>query len=205
MKHKNALLTAAAVLCLILATFFMAAKDWQTAQNVAAKVTRLQIIGNSDSEEDQQVKLLVRDRVTAWLSELTADITDPQEARAILRANLPQIETIAAETVAENGFFYPVQAVMEETEYPFRNYGSFALPEGNYLALRIKLGNAGGKNWWCVAFPGLCEPYAEIEDACLEEEERNLIEGEMPEVRFFLLECFQRVMQKHFIPESSVT
>lgn len=205
MKHKNALLTETALLCLILATYLLAAKDWQTAQGVAAKVTRLQIIGNTDSEEDQRVKLLVRDRVTSWINELTENITDPQEARTVLRANLPQIEKIAAETVTANGFFYPVQAVMEETEYPFRNYGNFALPEGNYLALRIKLGKAEGKNWWCVAFPGLCEPYAEIDDGCLSREERKLIEGERPEVRFFLLECFQRLMQKHFMPEPPLT
>jgi len=204
MKHKKAFLTVLAVLCLILATFLVAAKDWQTAQGVAAKVTRLQIIANSDSEEDQQVKLLVRDRITTWIRDLTESITDPLEARQILRKNLSQIQTIASETVYANGFSYPVRVVMEETEYPFRNYGSFALPEGNYLALRVKLGDAEGKNWWCVAFPSLCEPYAEVPVSCLSEGEVELIEGEMPEVRFFLLECFQRVLQKHFTPEASV-
>lgn len=128
----------------------------QTQDQLADKVVRLHVLANSDSEEDQALKLRVRDRVLERATELLEQSADRQEAEALLRGNLLELEALAAEEIAAAGYDYPVTAELTDTTFPTREYDGFTLPAGEYLALRIVIGEGAGQNWWCVVFPPLC-------------------------------------------------
>ena len=119
-------------------------------------VLRLHVLANSDSEEDQALKLKVRDAVLEVTAPLLADATDRDDAEAIIRAHMSDIQLAAEATVAENGADQAVTVMLDMEDYPTRNYESCAFPAGEYLSLRVCLGDAEGQNWWCVLFPPLC-------------------------------------------------
>ena len=131
----------------------------QTA--LSEKVVRLHVLANSDSQEDQALKLRVRDRVLAETETLLESSTDRNEAERRLTAALPELERLAAEEITESGYDYTVSVRLEETAFPTRTYDGFTLPAGEYLALRVLIGAAEGQNWWCVAFPPLCAAASE--------------------------------------------
>lgn len=132
---------------------------WLDGQQAALsdKVIRLHVIANSDSAEDQALKLAVRDRILAESADLFAAGYTVDEAAAAIAARLPDLERAGAETVQAQGYAYPVTASLEESVwFPTKQYADFALPQGDYTALRLVIGAGGGKNWWCVVFPPLC-------------------------------------------------
>ena len=131
----------------------------QTA--LSEKVVRLHVLANSDSQEDQELKLRVRDRVLAETEALLEASADRKDAEQRLTAALPELERLAAEEIAESGYDYPVSVRLEETAFPTRTYDGFTLPAGEYLALRVLSGAAEGQNWWCVVFPPLCAAASE--------------------------------------------
>jgi stage II sporulation protein R len=117
---------------------------------------RLHIIANSDSAADQQLKYRVRDAVTAHLAPRLAGAASVDDARRIVTAQREEILRIARHTVAAGGAAYPVAIETGWFEFPLRTYGTLVLPPGRYETVRILLGAAEGKNWWCVLFPPLC-------------------------------------------------
>ena len=146
-------------LALLLGTaVFLLTGAWalNTQRDLADRVVRLHVLANSDSEEDQALKLLVRDAVLERATALLEQTESRAEAEALLRESLPELETIAEETVRANGHSYAVTAELEDTSFPTKEYDGFSLPAGEYLALRILIGEGVGQNWWCVVFPPLC-------------------------------------------------
>ncbi|HJB13058.1 MAG TPA: stage II sporulation protein R [Candidatus Oscillibacter excrementigallinarum] len=146
-------------LALLLGTaVFLLTGAWalNTQRDLADRVVRLHVLANSDSEEDQALKLLVRDVVLERATALLEQTESRAEAEALLRESLPELETIAEETVRANGYSYAVTAELEDTSFPTKEYDGFSLPAGEYLALRILIGEGAGQNWWCVVFPPLC-------------------------------------------------
>ena len=146
-------------LALLLGTaVFLLTGAWalNTQRDLADRVVRLHVLANSDSEEDQALKLLVRDAVLERATALLEQTESRAEAEALLRESLPELETIAEETVRANGYSYAVTAELEDTSFPTKEYDGFSLPAGEYLALRILIGEGVGQNWWCVVFPPLC-------------------------------------------------
>ena len=125
-------------------------------QALADRVVRLHILANSDSDEDQALKLQVRDRVLDRAAEILTESADRAAAERALRAALPELESLAADEIARRGYDYPVTAELADTAFPTREYDGFALPAGRYLALRLVIGAGEGHNWWCVVFPPLC-------------------------------------------------
>ena len=113
-------------------------------------------IANSDSQEDQALKLEVRDRILERAQELYPEHATLEQARAALEKSLPELSQIGEQTVEEAGYDYPVTAQLTECWFPTKEYEDFALPAGDYTALRIVIGEGEGQNWWCVAFPPLC-------------------------------------------------
>ena len=128
----------------------------QAGDQLSEKVVRLHVLANSDSEEDQALKLQVRDRVLERATELLEQSADRKEAEGLLRGHLLELEEIAAEEIHANGYDYAVDVRLEDTNFPTREYDGFTLPAGNYLALRVIIGEGAGQNWWCVVFPPLC-------------------------------------------------
>ena len=171
----------------------------QTQDQLADKVVRLHVLANSDSEEDQALKLRVRDRVLERATELLEQSADRQEAEALLRGNLLELENLAAEEIAAAGYDYPVTAELTDTTFPTREYDDFTLPAGEYLALRIVIGEGAGQNWWCVVFPPLCttasaDVPASALAAGLTQEDVNLITEEPGYVlKFKTVELWERL------------
>ena len=165
-------------------------------------VLRLHVIANSDSEEDQALKLKVRDRVLEDTQELFSGIKSKAEAQSILQTELERIEAIAKSTVEEAGYSHSVTVKLGEEEYPTKNYESCCFPAGEYLSLQIKIGDAEGQNWWCVLFPPMCVGAASDSDAFAEVgltgEQYNVItQTDSPKykVRFKLLETFEKAVK----------
>lgn len=133
---------------------------WAEATQVrlASQVIRLHVLANSDSEEDQALKLEVRDRVLETTSALLTGETEPQAAAILLDQHLDDIAQTAAQEISAQGHDDRVEVRLEQTWFPTRQYQGISLPAGNYLALRVLIGAAEGHNWWCVVFPNLCLP-----------------------------------------------
>lgn len=129
-----------------------------TQVRLASQVIRLHVLANSDSEEDQALKLEVRDRVLETTSALLAGETEPQAAAVLLDQHLDDIAQTAAQEISAQGHDDQVEVRLEQTWFPTRQYQGISLPAGNYLALRVLIGAAEGHNWWCVVFPNLCLP-----------------------------------------------
>lgn len=123
---------------------------------LAAKLIRLHVVANSDTEADQALKLKVRDAVLEQVNALICECGDPAAASSVLRENLPLLEQRAAQVIAAEGFEDAVSVTLELEAFPTRYYDSFTLPAGTYQSLRVCIGAAEGHNWWCVVFPSLC-------------------------------------------------
>ena len=128
----------------------------QEQKELADQVIRFHVIANSDSQEDQTLKLAVRDRVLARAEEFYPEHATLTEAQAALEGHLSALAVAGREVVEEQGYDYPVTARLEDCWFPTKEYEGFALPAGNYTALRVTIGEGKGQNWWCVAFPPLC-------------------------------------------------
>ena len=127
-----------------------------TQDCLADKVVRLHVLANSDSEEDQALKLQVRDVVLERATVILEQSADRREAESRLRGQLLELERVAAAEITAEGYDYPVSVNLENTDFPTKEYDGFTLPAGEYLALRVIIGEGRGQNWWCVVFPPLC-------------------------------------------------
>ena len=125
-----------------------------SAETVNHDVLRLHIIANSDTDEDQEAKLYVRDQILAYMEDYNA--ADKEAAMAFAQENLDGLEAVAQKALAEKGLDYGVKAEVGVFDFPAREYGDEYYPAGKYDALKIELGEAKGQNWWCVMFPPLC-------------------------------------------------
>lgn len=123
---------------------------------LADRIIRFHVIANSDSGEDQALKLAVRDRVLAQAEEIYPEGATLTEAQEALEGHLGLLAAAGREVVEEWGCDYPVAASLEDCWFPTKEYEGFSLPAGNYTALRVTIGEGKGQNWWCVAFPPLC-------------------------------------------------
>jgi len=135
---------------------------------IYSSVLRLHVIANSDSDEDQALKLKVRDTVLEMTAKLTQDCTSIEEAEYVLESNKESIGKAAYDRIVSEGYNYSVSIKLGAEKYPTRKYDSLCFPSGEYLSLQIKIGNAEGKNWWCVLYPPMCLSAAsknEAEDA----------------------------------------
>ena len=164
-------------------------------------VLRLRVIAASDSEEDQALKLRVRDAVLAETPALFGDCADAGEAEQRARELSDTLREIAGSAVRAAGEDCAVQITVGRERYPRRDYGDWILPAGTYRSLRITLGEGGGHNWWCVLYPGLCVRYADAGDsiaAGLTPEEYRLITGQekrASRIRFRLLELLAELAE----------
>ena len=160
MRVKCRPIELALALCM---AFLFAYMAWVSLsqQTLADGLLRLHVIANSDSVQDQQVKLLVRDRVLELTEPLLAEADAQDEVRRILSSHLQQITDAAQQVLTDQGMPYQLSALMATEYYPTREYDTFSLPAGQYTGLKIRLGAASGHNWWCVVFPPLCTDAAQ--------------------------------------------
>ncbi len=171
----------------------------QLQESISEKILRFHVLANSDSDEDQGVKLMVRDAVGEYIEPYIQDCANLEETETIVEQKLPQIVELAEQVLAENGFAYGAEAELTDCEFPVKTYGDYTFPAGEYRALEVKLGNARGHNWWCVLYPNMCfkgSVYEIIEDDAREELREVLDEEEYEavfdsgdyEIRFKILD-----------------
>lgn len=155
MRRKIAILI---LICLLVCFVTYANLVETEQQQIAQRLIRLHIVANSDSEADQADKLAVRDAVLPLVSELTAGCETPEDAKQALQAGLPALRACASQALLKRGCDLPVTVALQTEIFPQRHYDTFSLPAGQYETLRVRIGEAEGHNWWCVAFPSLCLP-----------------------------------------------
>ena len=187
-------------ICLMLAVIIWTIALIGDKNVLREELIRLHVVAASDSEEDQALKLRVRDAVTESLRREMANLKDVQAAREYLRAHLPKIQALAEDVLRQYGCDDPVTVSFLTEEFEKRVYDTFSLPSGIYQSLRIRIGEAEGQNWWCVVFPSLCLPAtsAGFEDAAAcagldEDLIAALQEKEGYEIKFYLLEVLGRI------------
>lgn len=127
--------------------------DYDSVQD---EIIRFHVIANSDNDEDQELKLKVRDEVIKFLTPLLDKSSSIKESREILKENDKKVIEIAKKVIKENGYNYSVKSELSRENFPEKIYGNIILPQGEYEAYRILIGKSSGQNWWCVMFPPLC-------------------------------------------------
>jgi stage II sporulation protein R len=184
------------LLGLILTVLFTMTGFVGQCENISEKVLRLHILANSDSDEDQALKLKVRDRLLSCSAGLLDGVEDRLEAERVTRDQLAFFQQEAQDEIYNQGYDYPVQVELTRMYFNTREYDTVTLPAGTYDALRVTIGAAEGHNWWCVMFPPMCLPAAEesreLGDV-LNEEEMEIVQGQGYEVRFKIVEIFENV------------
>ena len=144
-------------LCIgFICVFFINSHFEKKETALAQSLIRLHVIANSDSGDDQSLKLKVRDRVIKECGDIFSENETIDTAREDILANLGKIENCAIDEVRKNGYSYDVNVVFAPSYFPTKEYGDLVLPTGSYEAVRVEIGKASGQNWWCVLFPPLC-------------------------------------------------
>ncbi len=147
-------------------------ESYRTQREIAENIIRFHVRANSDSDEDQSLKLQVKDAVVAYLQEELSHADSLDEARNILYYDSADIKHIAENVIKSNGMSYNVNVYFETAYFPMKTYGDMTFPPGEYEAFRIDIGEAQGHNWWCVLFPPLClvnQSYSVVPDESKEQ------------------------------------
>ena len=190
-----------ALLVLLAVCLLTGAAALRRQDDLQQKMIRLHVVANSDSERDQALKLQVRDKVLAFTEQTMRSAESREAANEALRASLPEIERMAEDTLLESGCVDSVEARLEPAEFPLKAYDGFRLPAGEYMALRVLIGEAEGQNWWCVVYPPLCTAACtDLEDvavqAGMDEADMKLITGQEGYVlKFRAVELWERLRQ----------
>ena len=197
------------VILLLLTLFtFVSAISYVNAvsEDIANSDFRLHVIANSDSKEDQDLKLKVRDKLLSYMNNLSKNCSSKEEVVEMANSHKEDLKEIAEQVIKENGFDYEVDVQIGDATFPTKTYGDISLPAGNYDALKVKIGKADGQNWWCVMFPPLCFVDVSsgiVPDSSKEELRENLNEEEYDLIsenndqeinfKFKLVEFFQNL------------
>ena len=198
LKNQKAVYALCSVLLTLGIAFVSVCGFLVSEKNVRSGVLRLHVVANSDSDEDQTVKLLVRDEVLRTGTDIFDGSVTANEAESRIKPKIKDIENAARRVLRENGFEYGVRAETVNEYFDARQYDDITLPAGKYEAVRITLGEGEGKNWWCVMFPPLCLPAVTRSEngnaAVFSQDERRVVENSPKyEVRFKIAELFERL------------
>ena len=181
------------IMGLIFSILFSLVNFQSKCDKISKKVFRLHIIANSDSIEDQELKLKVRDCVIKKFD--TENLTSLDEAMKFAITNSDLIKNIALNEISRNGFNYDVKVCVCKSNFNTRRYSNVTFPAGDYDSLKIIIGNGKGKNWWCVLFPPICLGVSEDHTENLDvfsKSEKDVIENEY-EIKFKIVEVVQSI------------
>lgn len=174
---------------IILITIFLFISITSYANTVSDDLSdnffRLHILANSDSNEDQTLKLKVRDKIIEYMNSLSYSNLTKSEAIELTKSNLQNFKEIAQKTILEEGYNYSVNLEIGNFYFPTKEYGNISLPAGYYDAIKIEIGEAKGKNWWCSLFPPLC--FVDISAGVIDEETEEYLKENLSEDEFSLI------------------
>lgn len=186
--------------CLLLCALVWFGSVLADRQILSEDIIRLHVVANSDSEEDQAIKLKVKDAITQRLEGIMEKLPSAQEARAYILKHVDELQALANNVLKEIGSGDTARITLTEECFDTRQYETFSLPAGVYESLRVTIGDGEGKNWWCVVFPTLCsgataEDFADTAAGSgFQEPLTGALEGEKTyEIRFFLLDWLGRI------------
>ena len=153
---KKICVLAGILISLVVTGLMVHAKQSKMQQDLAEEVFRFHVLANSDSEEDQALKMQVKEAVIAYMKEEIPESDSVETTKEWARSHLDAIVTLAEAIIMEKGYTYEVMAEVTTCDFPEKTYGDITFPAGEYEALRIEIGEARGQNWWCVLYPNLC-------------------------------------------------
>lgn len=165
------------------------------SNDISDSVFRLHVIANSDSDDDQNLKYQVRDALLNYMNDICSNCSSKDEAIKIVTEHQEEFKQVALSTIKDKGYNYPLEIKIGNFEFPTKQYGDITLPAGLYDALRVEIGEAEGRNWWCVMFPSLCfvdvssgivpdDSKEELQDVLSEEEYSIISNNSDNEIRF---------------------
>ena len=173
----------------ILLFLYVMLYSFSYANNVVSDLSnslfRLHVIANSNSKEDQNLKYLVRDELISYMNTLCSNVSSKEQAIAIANEHLDDFQKIANDVIFQNGFNYSARVQIGNFAFPTKTYGDISLPAGYYDALKVELGKAEGKNWWCVMFPSLC--FVDINNGIVPEESKEELQSSLLEEDYNLI------------------
>ena len=171
---------------LLIYTFICAFSYVQAVStNIQHSVFRLHVIANSNSEEDQNLKYIVRDKVLEYINSISTNESSKEEVMYLVNKNIDKIKKIVESTIYENGYNYPVELNIGNFAFPTKTYGDISFPAGFYDALKIEIGTAEGQNWWCVMFPPLC--FVDVTSGVVPEESKEIVKENLSNEEYELL------------------
>ncbi len=168
-------------------------------EGISDSVVRLHIVANSDSAEDQSLKLKVRDEITGYLKPMLDNAENVEETKNIIAFNLENIEEEAERIIKKYGYTYGVTVSLGNFDFPAKEYGNVRFPKGNYDALKIVIENGNGKNWWCVLYPQLC--FSENVNGILPEESETKLKNTLSDDQYDVITNKSKINFKFKIVE----
>lgn len=182
-KLKNAIL----LIFLLFLYVFISVQSYVNAvsENISNAVFRLHVLANSDSEEDQSLKIKVRDELLKYMNSISSNCTTKEEAISVAESHKEEFQKIAENTIKENGYDYSVKINIGNFYFPTKNYGDISLPAGLYDALRVEIGEAKGQNWWCVMFPSLC--FIDVSSGVVDDEAKEELENNLDDESYEII------------------
>jgi stage II sporulation protein R len=156
-----------------------------TLNDISNSVFRLHVIANSNSEQDQNLKYLVRDSLLNYMNDLCANCSSKEEAIEIVTTHQDEFKQVALSTIHKEGYSYDVNIEIGNFEFPTKQYGDISLPAGFYDALKVEIGSAEGKNWWCVMFPSLC--FVDISSGIVPDDSKEDLQQSLSDEEYALI------------------
>ena len=186
LKNKKFKLFITLLILLSLYVFINAFLYATTISNDLQKsVFRLHVIANSDSDEDQALKYKVRDNLLKYMNNICSNCSSKQEAINLVTEHQEEFKQIALDTIKEEGYSYNVKINIGNFEFPTKQYGDISLPAGYYDALRVEIGEAKGRNWWCVMFPSLC--FIDVSSGIVPEESKEELQNILSDEEYSII------------------
>ena len=153
--------------------------------DISESVFRLHVIANSNSDEDQALKYQVRDSLLKYMNNICSNCTSKQEAIHLVTEHQEEFKQIALDTIKKEGYSYNVKINIGNFEFPTKQYGDISLPAGYYDALRVEIGEAKGRNWWCVMFPSLC--FIDVSSGIVPEESKEELQNVLSDEEYSII------------------
>ena len=186
LKNKKVKLFITISLLLFIYIFISAFSYASNVSNdLQNSVFRLHVIANSDSKEDQNLKYFVRDKIIEYMKTICQNCTSKEETIKVVSEHLDDFTQIAKQTIQDNGFSYNATVSLGNFEFPTKTYGDISCPSGYYDALKIKLGNSDGQNWWCVLYPSLC--FVDVTSGIVPEESKEELQSTLNDEEYKLI------------------
>ena len=153
--------------------------------DISNSVFRLHVIANSNTDEDQLLKYKVRDNLLKYMNDICKDTKSKKEAIALVNNHKEEFLQIAYKTIQDEGYYYDINIDIGNYKFPTKHYGDISLPSGFYDALKVEIGNANGRNWWCVMFPSLC--FVDISSGIVPEESKQELKNSLNEEEYSII------------------